>query len=49
MWKKSYGSNRRRSEKGHPHVYSAIIDKDTGNTRPEEVRQLLQLMKKIVE
>ncbi len=32
-----------------PHVYSAIIDKDTGNTRPEEVRQLLQLMKKIVE
>ncbi len=32
-----------------PHVYSSIIDPVTGNTRPEEVRQLLEIMKKIVE
>ncbi|MEX6209046.1 KDGP aldolase family protein [Providencia huaxiensis] len=31
-----------------PHIYSSIIDKNTGNTRPEEVRQLLQMVKQAV-
>ena len=31
-----------------PHVYSSIIDPETGDTRPEEVRQLLDMMKKLV-
>jgi len=29
-----------------PHVYSSIIDKNTGDTNPEDVKKLLQIMKK---
>lgn len=29
-----------------PHVYSSIIDKETGDTRPEDVKTLLDMMKK---
>lgn len=32
-----------------PHIYSSIIDPTTGNTRPEDVRRLLEITKKIVE
>ncbi|MCL1950146.1 MAG: KDGP aldolase family protein [Turicibacter sp.] len=35
-------------EKIIPHVYSSIIDKQTGNTRPEDVKTLLGIMKKCV-
>ena len=28
-----------------PHVYSSIIDSETGDTRPEDVRRLLKMMK----
>lgn len=31
-----------------PHVYSSIIDKATGNTRPEDVKQLFDKMKNIL-
>lgn len=31
-----------------PHVYSSIIDKASGDTRPEDVRQLLAMVKKLV-
>ena len=31
-----------------PHVYSSIIDSSTGNTRPEDVQKLLELMKNLV-
>ena len=31
-----------------PHVYSSIIDKESGNTRPEDVRTLLNIVKKLV-
>lgn len=31
-----------------PHVYSSIIDKETGNTRPEDVKTLLDIIKKLV-
>lgn len=31
-----------------PHIYSSIIDKDSGNTRPEDVRTLLEMTKKLV-
>lgn len=31
-----------------PHVYSSIIDKETGNTRVEDVKVLLEIMKKSV-
>ncbi|MBR5340414.1 MAG: KDGP aldolase family protein [Erysipelotrichaceae bacterium] len=31
-----------------PHVYSSIIDKETGNTRPEDVKTLLAIIKKLV-
>lgn len=31
-----------------PHIYSSIIDKDSGNTRPEEVRTLLEMTRKLV-
>ncbi|CAK9886113.1 MAG: 2-dehydro-3-deoxy-phosphogluconate aldolase [Candidatus Erwinia impunctatus] len=31
-----------------PHVYSSIIDKASGNTRPEDVMQLLTLTKKLI-
>lgn len=29
-----------------PHVYSSIIDPETGDTRPEDVKTLLSLIKK---
>lgn len=32
-----------------PHVYSSIIDKETGETRIEDVRELLGIMKKVVD
>ena len=32
-----------------PHVYSSIIDSNTGDTRPEDVKTLLEIMKKITE
>lgn len=32
-----------------PHVYSSIIDKETGNTRIEDVRELLLIIKKVVD
>lgn len=28
-----------------PHVYSSIIDKETGNTRPHDVNKLIQMLK----
>lgn len=31
-----------------PHIYSAIIDKQTGDTRSEDVRQLLRMVKQAV-
>ena len=31
-----------------PHVYSSIIDKATGCTRPDDVRELLAIVKKLV-
>ncbi|MCD7034554.1 KDGP aldolase family protein [Metabacillus sp. GX 13764] len=32
-----------------PHVYSSIIDKETGRTRPEDVKALLEMVKKLVD
>jgi uncharacterized protein (TIGR03581 family) len=32
-----------------PHVYSSIIDKETGKTKPEDVRKLLAITKSLVE
>lgn len=32
-----------------PHVYSSIIDKETGNTNPRDVRELLIIMTKLVD
>lgn len=32
-----------------PHVYSSIIDKETGKTRVEDVKKLFEIMKKIVK
>ncbi|MCU4769366.1 KDGP aldolase family protein [Bacillus toyonensis] len=32
-----------------PHVYSSIIDKETGNTKTEDVRELLAVVKKLVD
>lgn len=32
-----------------PHVYSSIIDKETGNTKPEDVSKLFNIMKKLCE
>uniref|UniRef100_UPI000B48C80F KDGP aldolase n=1 Tax=Bacillus sp. S1-R5C1-FB TaxID=1973491 RepID=UPI000B48C80F len=32
-----------------PHVYSSIIDKETGNTKVEDVRELLAVGKKLVD
>ncbi|QHA91135.1 KDGP aldolase family protein [Bacillus sp. N1-1] len=32
-----------------PHVYSSIIDKDTGKTRVEDVKELLEVTKKLVD
>ncbi|MCE7567634.1 oxo-acid lyase [Aliivibrio fischeri] len=31
-----------------PHIYSSIIDKATGNTRPEDVKTLLDMTKKLL-
>ncbi|MFD1422055.1 2-dehydro-3-deoxy-phosphogluconate aldolase [Lactiplantibacillus songbeiensis] len=31
-----------------PHIYSSIIDADTGMTRPENVRQLFEIVKRLV-
>ena len=31
-----------------PHIYSSIIDKETGNTRPEDVKALLNIVKELV-
>jgi uncharacterized protein (TIGR03581 family) len=31
-----------------PHIYSSIIDKASGNTRPDDVRTLLEMTKKLV-
>lgn len=31
-----------------PHIYSSIIDKESGNTRPEDVRTLLAMTKTLV-
>lgn len=35
-------------EKVIPHVYSSIIDKETGNTRTEDVKTLLAIVKELV-
>ena len=35
-------------EKIIPHIYSSIIDSETGNTRPEDVKTLLDIVKKLV-
>ncbi|WP_444659535.1 2-dehydro-3-deoxy-phosphogluconate aldolase [Caproiciproducens sp. R2] len=35
-------------EKIIPHVYSSIIDKESGNTKIDEVRNLLSIVKKLV-
>lgn len=32
-----------------PHVYSSIIDKETGDTKVEDVKQLLAIMKKVLK
>lgn len=31
-----------------PHVYSSIIDKETGDTRPEDVKTLFEIIKKVL-
>lgn len=31
-----------------PHIYTSIIDKETGNTKPEEVRNLMRIVKELV-
>jgi uncharacterized protein (TIGR03581 family) len=31
-----------------PHIYSSIIDKETGLTRPEDVEALLEMVKRVV-
>ncbi|MEC6746947.1 KDGP aldolase family protein [Marinilactibacillus sp. XAAS-LB27] len=36
-------------EKVIPHVYSSIIDPSSGNTRPEDVAKLYDIMKRLVE
>lgn len=35
-------------EKVIPHVYSSIIDKESGDTRPEDVKKLLKIVKELV-
>ncbi|EMF0917690.1 MULTISPECIES: 2-dehydro-3-deoxy-phosphogluconate aldolase [Providencia] len=32
-----------------PHIYSSIIDKESGNTRPKDVRQLLTMVKQALK
>lgn len=36
-------------EKIIPHVYSSIIDSESGNTRPEDVRTLLDIVKRLAQ
>lgn len=36
-------------EKIIPHVYSSIIDAETGDTRPKDVKQLFSIMQRVVE
>lgn len=36
-------------EKIIPHIYSSIIDSTTGNTRPEDVKTLLDITRKLVK
>ena len=31
-----------------PHIYSSIIDKETGNTRIEDVKKLMEIVKELV-
>ncbi|MNH34574.1 hypothetical protein D3C79_951770 [compost metagenome] len=35
-------------EKVIPHIYSSIIDNDSGLTRPEDVRTLLTMVKQLL-
>lgn len=35
-------------EKIVPHVYSSIIDSETGDTKPEDVKELYEIMKKVL-
>lgn len=35
-------------EKVIPHIYSSIIDKASGNTRPEDVKRLLEITREVV-
>lgn len=35
-------------EKVIPHVYSSIIDPETGDTKPEDVKKLYEIMKKVL-
>ncbi|WP_368920961.1 KDGP aldolase, partial [Providencia vermicola] len=32
-----------------PHIYSSIIDKESGDTRPDDVRKLLEMVKQAVK
>ncbi|EUJ21594.1 hypothetical protein MAQA_02712 [Listeria aquatica FSL S10-1188] len=32
-----------------PHVYSSIIDKASGDTKPEDVKTLYHIMKKLTD
>jgi 2-dehydro-3-deoxy-phosphogluconate aldolase len=32
-----------------PHIYSSIIDPQSGNTRPEDIRQLMSIVKDLVD
>lgn len=32
-----------------PHIYSSIIDKESGDTRPDDVRKLLEMVKQVVK
>ncbi|MER2174661.1 MAG: KDGP aldolase family protein [Carnobacterium sp.] len=35
-------------EKVIPHVYSSIIDQETGDTKPEDIKELYRMMKKVL-
>lgn len=32
-----------------PHIYSSIIDKESGDTRPDDVRKLLEMVKQVIK
>ncbi len=53
IWRTSRRSCRSPSDAGVskiiPHIYSSIIDKASGDTRPEDVRTLLAMTKKLVK